>query len=50
MAHQMVQEGVLWSSVIIKLGSHWHNSHIVNGVIDVDSKHIRNKITDFKHG
>ena len=32
MAHQMLQEGALWPSVMIRFGPHWRNSKI-NGPI-----------------
>ena len=43
MAHQMVQEGALWPSRVIRLGPHWRNSkmrwaNIVNAVLDVGNK------------
>ena len=42
MAHQMVQEGALWPSSMIRLGPQWHNSKItwanfVHAVLDVDT-------------
>ena len=45
MVHQMVQEGALWPSVMIRFGLHWHNSKItrannVNAVLDVGTKSI----------
>ena len=48
MAHQMVQEGALWPSVMItfgRIGPHWRNSkitwaNIVNAVLDFDTKSI----------
>ena len=45
MAHQKVQEGVLWPSVMIRFGPYWCNSkitraNIVNAVLDVGTKSI----------
>ena len=45
MAHQMAQEGALWSNVMIRFGPHWRNSkitwaNIVNAVLDVGTKII----------
>ena len=42
MAHQMVQEGALWPSSVIRLGPHWRNSKItwanfVHAVLDADT-------------
>ena len=40
MVHQMVQEGALWPSSVMRLGPHWRNSKItlantVHAVLDV---------------
>ena len=50
MAHQMVQEGVLWPSSMIRLGPHWRNSKIAwTDIVHADwimaLKH--NKVTIF---
>ena len=54
MAHQMVQEGVLWPSIMIRFGPHWRNSkitwaNIVNAVLDFGTKKY-NSVTNIKHG
>ena len=45
MVHQMVQEGTLWPSVLIRFGPHWRNSKItwadiVKAVLDFGTKSI----------
>lgn len=35
MAHQMVQEGVLWSSVTITLGLCWHKVKLILSMVVV---------------
>ena len=45
MAHQMVQEGALWPSVMIIFGPHWRSSkitwaNIAHAVLDVGTKSI----------
>ena len=54
MVYQMAQEGVLWPSVMIRFGPHWHNSkitwaNIVNVVLDFGTKKY-NGVTNTKHG
>ena len=51
MAHQMVQEGALWPSSVIRFGPHWCNSkiiwvNIVHAVMDVGIQYT----LKFKHG
>ena len=55
MVYQMVQEGALWPSVMVRFGPHWGSSeitwaNIVNAEVDVGTKNITifNVLTWFK--